>query len=170
MGSLKPGDHIYYREVRVGRIGSHELSPDARTVLVRAIIDDRYRDLVRSNSVFWNASGIHAKLGFGGLDIQTESLEALMAGGVAFATPDRPGQSVERGAVFRLHAEIEDDWLRWTPAIPIGAAPGGIAAKHAIADGDASISATRPVSAGLASGRRASGPSLLDRVLPWRRN
>lgn len=170
VGSLKPGDHIYYREVRVGRIGSHELSPDARTVLVRAVIEDRYRDLVRSNSVFWNASGIHAKLGLGGLDIQTESLEALMAGGVAFATPNRPGAAVRTGAVFRLHPEVEDDWLRWTPAIPIGATPGGIAARHAIDNGNEAVSATRAVSSGPGAGANGSGPSLLDRVLPWRRN
>ncbi|MBW2415110.1 MAG: MCE family protein [Deltaproteobacteria bacterium] len=131
LGSLSAGDLVYYREIPVGAVVSHEMSRDSRTVRVRLNVQNRYAKLVRSNSVFWNASGISAHLGLHGLEIETESLQALLAGGVAFATPDRPGARVKEGSVFRLHSEHEDAWLEWSPLIwrgPPGTEPKGAAA------------------------------------------
>jgi hypothetical protein len=68
---------------------------------------------VRSNSVFWNAGGISADLGLHGLHVHAESLKALLSGGVAFATPPKPGHTVKAGSVFKLHAEAKDDWHKW---------------------------------------------------------
>jgi paraquat-inducible protein B len=76
-------------------------------------IEPRYASLVRSNSVFWNASGISADLGLHGLHVHAESLKALLSGGVAFATPPKPGHTVKAGSVFKLHAEAKDDWHKW---------------------------------------------------------
>jgi hypothetical protein len=118
VASVKAGDAIYYREVKVGEIGEHELSLDARTVRIHAHIEPRYATLVRSNSRFWNASGISAHFGLGGLDVQTESLESIMAGGVAFATPDEPGAAVKPGTIFPLHPEANEDWKRWSTGAP----------------------------------------------------
>jgi paraquat-inducible protein B len=114
LGGLKVGDRVYYREEPVGAVVSHGLSADHNTVRVHLNIQSRYASLVRSNSVFWNASGISANLGLKGLHIHTESLEALLSGGIAFATPDSAGAQVKPGSVFRLHPEVKDDWLKWS--------------------------------------------------------
>jgi len=119
-GSLGPGSPVYYREVRVGEIGESRLATDARSVEADIWIEERYASLVRTNTRFWNASGIRVDAGImKGVKIHTESLEALVAGGVAFATPDRPGAEVGAGAVFALHDEPEEDWLRWSPELPV---------------------------------------------------
>jgi paraquat-inducible protein B len=131
-GSVKAGDAVYYREVKVGEVGEHELSDDAKTVRIHARIEPRYATLVRSNSRFWNASGIGVHFGLGGLDVQTESLESMLAGGVAFATPDRPGAPVEPGTIFPLHLKAEDEWKRWSPAIRIDAGRSTEPVEHAI--------------------------------------
>ena len=68
---------------------------------------------MRSNSVFWNAGGISADLGLRGLHVHAESLKALLSGGVAFATPPKPGHRVSEGSVFQLHPKAKDDWLEW---------------------------------------------------------
>ncbi len=120
LGSLKDGDPVYYREAQVGTVVHHALHPDARSVGVLLSIDYRYNELVRANTVFWNASGISAHLGLSGLEIQTESLAALLKGGVAFATPNQPGDPVAEGSVFRLHDKLDDDWLKWSPELWIG--------------------------------------------------
>lgn len=120
LGSLKDGDPVYYREEQVGTVVHHALHPDARTVGILLSIDYRYNELVRANTVFWNASGISAKLGLTGLKIQTESLAALLKGGVAFATPNDPAAPVAEGSVFKLHDKLDDDWLKWSPKIWIG--------------------------------------------------
>jgi len=38
---------------------------------------------------------------------------ALLAGGVSFATPPKPGHTVSEGSVFQLHPEAKKDWLEW---------------------------------------------------------
>jgi paraquat-inducible protein B len=113
LGSVSPGNPVYYREVPVGTVVSAELSKDGSEVRTRVNIERRYATLVRSNSVFWNASGITADLGLHGLHLHAESLKSLLMGGVAFATPPRPGHTVSEGSVFQLHPEAKKDWLEW---------------------------------------------------------
>jgi paraquat-inducible protein B len=113
LGSVSPGNPVYYREVPVGSVVSAELSKDGRKVRTKVNIETRYASLVRSNSVFWNASGITADLGLHGLKIHAESLKSLLEGGVAFATPPKPDHTVSEGSVFQLHPEAKKDWLEW---------------------------------------------------------
>jgi paraquat-inducible protein B len=113
LGGVSAGNPVYYREVPVGAVVSHELSMDASKVRVRINVEPRYASFVRSNSVFWNAGGISADLGLHGLHVHAESLKALLSGGIAFATPAEPGEVVGEGSVFALHAEAKDDWLKW---------------------------------------------------------
>jgi len=113
LGGVAAGNPVYYREVPVGAVVSHELSKDGSRVRIQVNIQRRYAKLVRSNSVFWNAGGISANLGLTGLHVHAESLKALLSGGVAFATPPKPGHTVSEGSVFRLHPEAKKDWLKW---------------------------------------------------------
>lgn len=120
LGRLDVGDPVYYRGERVGTVTAHELHPDANSVGIGVSIAKPYVPLIRTNTVFWNASGIHASLGWKGFDVQTVSLESLLIGGIAFATPDEPGKNARAGSVFELHPEVKDDWLDWSPKIPLG--------------------------------------------------
>lgn len=132
LGSVAVGDQVVYREVPVGAVISRELMSDSRHVRIGINIQKRYASLVRHNSVFWNASGISAKLGLGGLKLHAESLAAILAGGIAFATPDSPGHEVKPGSVFQMHAEVKEEWLKWSPLIwrgPPGEAPPEAAKK-----------------------------------------
>ncbi|NNL66566.1 MAG: MCE family protein, partial [Myxococcales bacterium] len=119
-GSLSAGAPVYYRDRIVGEIGDTRFSADARTIEADAWIDKRYATLVRNNTRFWNASGIDVDAGItSGVKIRTQSLEAIVAGGVSFATPDSPGGTVQGGARFTLHEEPKKDWLRWSPALSL---------------------------------------------------
>ena len=72
--------------------------------------------------LFWNASGVKAHFGlFSGLDVSLESLESLIAGGIAFATPDDPGAPVPNNSYFKIAEKPEDRWLDWAPRITTAA-------------------------------------------------
>jgi paraquat-inducible protein B len=78
-------------------------------------------------SKFWNTSGLHIEAGiFSGVNIDSESVETLIAGGIAFATPESSevfGSSQgELPASFILHKESDTDWLEWQPKITLGQA------------------------------------------------
>ncbi len=118
LGSLKKGRHIYYRDLEVGTIGESELSQDGRFVEIQAIIKPEYSKLVRTNSKFWNSSGLTVDVGlFKGAEVQASSLENLLRGGISFATPPEAGNLAGPGTRFELHREAEDDWHEWAPIL-----------------------------------------------------
>jgi len=121
LGSLKLGSPVSYRGIEVGTVQDYRLGADASTVNIHVLIRRRYANLIRKGSQFWDVSGIDMKIGlFRGLEINMESLRSLVAGGIAFATPDDPKDGPAKdGTVFPLHDKPRKEWLGWAPKIPI---------------------------------------------------
>jgi hypothetical protein len=121
LGGLRPGVQLTYRQVRIGTVLSARLASDASAVDVRVYVPPAYASLVRDNSVFWNTSGIRLGLGWrSGLTFDAESAQTVLAGGVAMATPDRPGKPAAAGKRFDLADEPPKDLKeRWNPSIPL---------------------------------------------------
>jgi paraquat-inducible protein B len=125
LGSLKVHSPVYYRQVQVGEVSGFELSKSFQNVLIHVNISPSYARIVRENSRFWNASGTRIDAGiFSGVTVATESVEALVAGGIALATPDNGemGATVEQGHRFELYEEPDPCWLKWTPSLNPGPA------------------------------------------------
>ncbi|MFX6119139.1 MlaD family protein, partial [Acinetobacter baumannii] len=77
-----------YRQIQVGQVKSFQLGDDQRTIEIKVHIEPAYADLVRKHTRFWNASGISISGGLSGLKVHSESLLTLVAGGIAFSTPE----------------------------------------------------------------------------------
>jgi len=121
-GSIGAGNKVFYRDIVVGEVTSYELADNGDHVRIYLNIQQRYAPLVRENSVFWNASGVDVNFGlFSGLKIKTESFEAILAGGIAFATPDnaKMGERAQQNAVFQLQPKVQDEWRLWKPKIDL---------------------------------------------------
>ena len=118
LGSVRRGNPVYYREIPVGKVTGFKLDNPASQVIIFVNIEDRYKQLVSPASRFWNASGVDIDVSlFKGARIRTESLEALLAGGIAFATPDVSRHPVARGQRYWLTKMPEQEWLQWAPRI-----------------------------------------------------
>lgn len=118
-GSVAAGDPVTYRQMPVGQVARLELGPTADRVLIHILIEPRYASLVRGGSRFWNASGVDVDFGLlKGMQVRTESVEAIVAGGIAFATPDEQ-RPVQPGQTFVLFDEPQAEWLQWAPKIPL---------------------------------------------------
>jgi len=127
LGSIKPGNAVTYREVKVGEVVDYELGANADRVLIKVLIDPRYAPLVRTGSRFWETSGFGVNFSlFKGASLRTDSLESLIEGGVAFATPEgeQMGNRALPGQTFALFKEPQDEWFGWAPKIELGRAAG----------------------------------------------
>lgn len=119
-GSLGPGALVTYRDVRVGQVLHYALSDDSTAVKLTIAIEPGYAALIRENTRFFNTSGITADWGiFSGLDVHTDSLESVVAGGIGLATPNKPGARVGAAHTFDLEPVADEDWLKWEPEIPL---------------------------------------------------
>lgn len=121
LGSIRVGNPILYRQVKVGEVIGIDLSNTAETVDVFINIAKRYAPLVNRGSKFWNTSGINIEAGiFSGVNIDSESVETLIAGGIAFATPELDdSENAAPLKEFILHQNLDSDWLEWQPQIVI---------------------------------------------------
>lgn len=95
------GAHVYYRSTTVGVITDKNLTEDGQQVELTAVIEPKYRHLIRENSRFWDDSQIVASVGFVKLKIQAQTLISP-DGRVAFSNPDKPGDPAKPGQVFVL--------------------------------------------------------------------
>ncbi|PIE55774.1 MAG: hypothetical protein CSA34_07635 [Desulfobulbus propionicus] len=130
-GSIKPGSPLYYRQVQVGKVTGYTLSPSAQKVWIKVNISPEYRHLVRSTTLFWKASGLSVTGGIlSGIDVRTESMQALLTGGIAMATPDdgEPGMPAMDGDHFPLARAPVTGWEDWAPHLSddLAKRPGGV--------------------------------------------
>jgi paraquat-inducible protein B len=105
LGSLGPGSPVYYRRLPVGEVVSYDLAPGGKTVAIRIFITAPYDKYVSIGTRFWNASGLDVVADANGLTIHTESLVALLVGGLAFDDPAfMPEKTIApRNTVFTLY-------------------------------------------------------------------
>jgi len=118
--SLRPGSPVYYRGVEVGAVHEIQLAPNATAADIHVVVFQRYAQLVRTGSAFWNVSGLSVSGGIlKGIQVELESIRSLVAGGIEFASPEKspPARS---GTTFFLHDAPRKEWLSWNARIPIG--------------------------------------------------
>lgn len=92
MGSLDIGSPIYYRHIRVGEVIAYDMDPNGHDIHVRVFVHAPFHHYVNRDTRFWNASGVDASMDSKGVQVETESLISILAGGIAF---ESPGHEIE---------------------------------------------------------------------------
>ncbi len=105
LGSIDRGSPLYYQGILAGEVLGYEMANDYRSVLIHAFVKEPFDRLLRSSTRFWHASGVEVAIGADGLRVQTESLQAMLFGGIAFDTPDSQDGASENteGLIFTLY-------------------------------------------------------------------
>ena len=109
LGSLGIGSPIYYRRLQVGQVVAYDLAADGTAVEITVFINAPYDKFVNPETRFWNASGIDVSVGAGGVEVRTEGLVAVLAGGLAFDTPPflPAAEPAAANTVFTLYRDQE---------------------------------------------------------------
>ena len=108
LGSVSPGSPIYFAGIQVGGVLGYQLEENGKDVSIYAFVRAPFDTFVRRDSRFWNASGIDVSLTGAGVNVRTESLQAILMGGIAFDTPvdASASQIAEDNAAFPLFASF----------------------------------------------------------------
>ena len=110
LGSLNRDSPVFYKQIQVGRVRSYALADDSKSVNIKVFIEPEYAALVRKHTRFWNASGVTVDASLSGIKVRTESLASIVAGGIAFATPENRADSppTDPSLPFRLYNDFEE--------------------------------------------------------------
>jgi paraquat-inducible protein B len=148
LSSISVGSPVFYRDLNVGEVLGWDIADMAEYVTIRAFVRAPYDGYVHDQTRFWNASGISVKLGGTGVEVQMESLKALLLGGIAFETPKSAIHSAitAENHVFPLFADRDAaNDASYTRKIPVisyfpgsvkGLAPGSEVTMHGLKVGE----------------------------------
>jgi paraquat-inducible protein B len=148
IGAVSVGSPIFFRDLNVGEVLGWDIADMAEYVTIHAFVRAPYDSYVHDQTRFWNASGVSVKLGGTGVEVQMESIRALLLGGVAFDTPPADVNTPETSEnhVFPLFADRETanaaSYTRRIPAISYfpgsvsGLAPGSAVTMHGLKVGE----------------------------------
>src|SRR5271165_5123509 len=144
IGSVSVGSPIFFRDLNVGEVLGWDIADMAEYVTIHAFVRAPYDSYVHDQTRFWNASGVSIKLAGTGVEVQMESLKALLLGGVAFETPVADIHTAETSEdhVFPLFTDRETanaaSYTRKIPTISYfsgsvsGLAPGSEVTVHGL--------------------------------------
>jgi paraquat-inducible protein B len=106
LGSLDVGAPIYFRRVQAGQVVAFELDKEGKGVTLKIFVYAPYDQYVTANTRFWHASGIDFSLDATGFKVDTQSVIAILVGGIEFQTPPDSGPvpAADNDTVFRLYA------------------------------------------------------------------
>ncbi|MDG9925959.1 MULTISPECIES: MlaD family protein [unclassified Pseudomonas] len=109
LGSINRDSPVFYKQIHVGRVKSYKLAEDQTTIEIQVFIQPEFASLVRKHTRFWNASGVTIDAGLSGVKVRTESLSSIIAGGIAFATPEHRKDSppTDPTIPFRLYEDFD---------------------------------------------------------------
>src|SRR5258706_5861970 len=104
-GSISAGAPVSYHGIKVGEILGYQLSDSNGRATVRVFVRAPHDKLVHDGTRFWNSSGISVAVGSEGVKIRSESIEAILAGGISFDVPQggNPGAIAKPLSDFTLY-------------------------------------------------------------------
>ena len=117
LGSLSPGSPIFYRRIQVGLVTGYRLAEERKAVDLDIFIDAPYDSYVNASTRFWDESGIDVTLSTDGMQINTQSLVSIIAGGLSFSSFGKARALQDDKHVFKLY-----DSRRSAEMVPEGVA------------------------------------------------
>ncbi|MCU1752654.1 intermembrane transport protein PqiB [Pseudomonas sp. 6D_7.1_Bac1] len=88
LGSLDIGSPVYFRKIPVGEVVAYTLDSEGKGVDIEVFVKAPNDVHVTENTRFWNVSGIAIDVSANGFAVKTESLSAMLVGGITFRAPD----------------------------------------------------------------------------------
>ncbi|CAM2186522.1 paraquat-inducible protein B [Paraburkholderia sacchari] len=120
LSALDVGSPIFYRRDRVGQVIGYSIGEDGGSVNVDVFVKAPFDQYVTTNTRWWRESGVKVKIASNGINIDTQSLASILAGGLAFeARPDSPPQPQAPDNMAFALAANEADAMREPDGLPL---------------------------------------------------
>lgn len=106
LGSISVGSSVFYKKMPVGKVMNYRFTKDQKEIEIDIVIEKAYTNLVKKDSHFWNISGVKADIGINGIQLDMDSLAAVVQGAVAFDSPEQSETAVQNEK-FTLYPNLQ---------------------------------------------------------------
>ncbi|SIR24839.1 paraquat-inducible protein B [Janthinobacterium sp. TND4EL3] len=107
LGSVDVGSPLFFHRLRVGKVVSFALDKDGNGITMSVFVNAPYDQFVGKDARWWHASGVDVRLDSNGFKLNTQSLAAMLVGGIAFEAENgrKPVEPAPAGTNYRLAAD-----------------------------------------------------------------
>jgi paraquat-inducible protein B len=106
LGSLNIGSLVFYRHIIAGQVVGYDMNPGGNGVTLKIFVNAPFDTYVTAATRFWQASGIDMSINSDGVKLRTESLTAILQGGIAFrGLPGGEPSLVPADTAFTLYPD-----------------------------------------------------------------
>ncbi|ELV8556388.1 MCE family protein [Vibrio fluvialis] len=100
---VNAGSPLLYRNLKVGTVSSFKLTQSG--VVIEAKIENQYKHLITSQTVFWSRSGVEVNASLSGVSIKAAPLQTLIQGGIEFDNIN--GVENKQGKLWKLYPDYQ---------------------------------------------------------------
>ncbi|EOB6261516.1 MlaD family protein [Vibrio fluvialis] len=100
---VNAGSPLLYRNLKVGTVSSFKLTQSG--VVIEAKIENQYKHLITSQTVFWSRSGVEVNASLSGVSIKAAPLQTLIQGGIEFDNIN--GVENKQGEQWKLYPDYQ---------------------------------------------------------------
>ena len=86
LNSISERSKIYYKNIEIGRVDSYSLSSDLKKVRISILIDEKYKELINDNSLFYDMSSKLVEIKNLDLNVNYSGIEPIFNGAIGLVS------------------------------------------------------------------------------------
>src|SRR5574344_941994 len=117
---VSEGDSVTFKGMNVGSVISKNYDFDSEKMFYKIYINNPFTKLITKETKFWVSSGIDINVGADGVNVETDSIESILKGGISFDNfneIDKSRKKIKNGQIFNLYKSKNDIAINYSKTI-----------------------------------------------------
>jgi len=107
LNSINDKSKVYYKNIEIGKVDSYALTADLKNVKITILIDDKYKNLINENALFYDMSSKLVEMKNLNLNINYSGVEPLLNGAIGLISEKKDGLKPITKE-FKLYSSYKD--------------------------------------------------------------
>ena len=107
LNSISNKSKVYYKNIEVGKVDSYALTSDLENVKISILIEEKYKDLINDNSLFYDMSSKLVEMKNLNLNVNFSGIEPLLNGAIGLISEKKDENKVTNKE-FKLYSSYKD--------------------------------------------------------------
>lgn len=107
LNSISDKSKIFYKNIEIGKVDNYALSSDLKNVKISILIDEKYKDLINENALFYDMSSKLVEVKNLNLNVNYSGVEPLLNGGIGLVSEKKDGLKATTKE-FKLYSSYKD--------------------------------------------------------------